>query len=138
MTSHKSDPRRARTGAKVSGQPNRGNITRPARFVPAYPLTAEQVEQALATGDAYQLASALDPYHFDRNIRPDGARFYCPVCNNHGAYAIDRHRWRCVWCPNGGRTGTWLALRQAVAQDAEACIRLARIVHGERILGGAA
>jgi hypothetical protein len=141
MTSHKSDPRRARAGAEVqmgAGHRQGTSRTRPARFLPLYPLTAEQVAQALETADATQLARALDPYAHDRNTRPDGARFYCPTCETFGAYAVDRWRWRCDACPHGGRSGSWLALRAPVAADTEACVRLARLMYGERVLGGEA
>jgi hypothetical protein len=143
MQPEKSSPRRARnaTGAKVTGQADHRKGTaplRPARFLPLYPLTAEQVAQALDQADATQLARALDPYAHDRNTRPDGARFYCPSCETFGAYAVDRWRWRCDACPHGGRTGSWLALRAPVAADTEACVRLARLVYGEQVLGGAA
>jgi hypothetical protein len=111
---------------------------RPERFIRTFEVTNEQIAQAIEQADAIQLAKALDPVYFDRNIRPNGPRFWCPVCGTHGAHAIDRWRWRCDACPHGGRTGSWLALRQPVAEDTEACIRIARFVHGERVLGGAA
>jgi hypothetical protein len=112
--------------------------TQQTRFLPAYPLTAEQVARAIEQADATQLARALDPYAHDRTTRHNGPRFYCPSCATFGAYAVDRWRWRCDACPHGGRTGSWLALRAPVAADTEACIRLARLVHGERVLGGVA
>jgi hypothetical protein len=137
---HESRPtREAAPGAAGRRRATDGTARmRPARFLPLYPLTAEQVAQAIDQANATQLARALDPYYFDRNTRPDGARFYCPVCNTHGAYALDRWRWRCDDCPHGGRTGAWIALRQPVAEDTEAVVRLARIVIGEQVLGGAA
>jgi hypothetical protein len=142
MQPEKSSPRTVQGArAKVDRAGRRPHGTsRPTRtrFLPLYPLTAEQVAQAIDQADATQLARALDPYAHDRNTRPDGARFYCPTCETFGAYAVDRWRWRCDACPHGGRTGSWLALRAPVAADTEACVRLARLMFGEQVLGGAA
>jgi hypothetical protein len=136
MPSHKSDPRRARTGAEVQmGAGHRQGTARDRhsrRFRADFALTESEVETAIATADATQLARALDPYYFEHTDAEVTVR--CPVCAVKAAAAVSRWRWRCADCD---AHGSWIGLRQAVALDVEACVRLARIVHGERVMRSA-
>jgi hypothetical protein len=136
MPSHKSDPRAGRSARaeNVTRGPGRRNdstgpVRHDRRFRADFVLTESEVETAIATADATQLARALDPYYFEHTDAEVTVR--CPVCAVKAASAVSRWRWRCADCD---AHGSWIGLRQAVALDVEACVRLARIVHGERVM----
>lgn len=122
---HKSDPRHRVRGAGANVTKGAGRTGQSNRFRDVYALTATELETAIATADCVQLARAADPYGF---VVPDHeVRFRCPTCDRKQAHAESRWRWRCEACD---QHGSWLALRQLVAVDVEACCRLAEIVHG--------
>jgi ribosomal protein L37AE/L43A len=132
MRPNKSDPRRARTGAEVQmGAGHRQGTARDRdnrRFREPFALTATEVETALAVADCPQLARALDGYshlHTDAEVRA-----WCPRCDRKQVSATSRWRWRCDACD---ASGAWVALRQLVAMDTEACCRLSEIVHGVEV-----
>ena len=131
-----SDPRRGKARAAKSSGAGHRQSTGPVRhdrerFRADFELTVTELETALATADATELARALDPYYFEHTDAE--VRFRCPVCADKAAAAVSRWRWRCADCD---AHGSWWSLRQVVALDAEACVRLARIVHGERVMRG--
>ena len=98
------------------------------RFRADFELTFTEVESAIAVADCPQLARALDVYSFEH--RDDQVTFRCPRCDRKQASATSRWRWRCDACDT---SGAWVALRQLVALDVEACCRLATIVHGVKV-----
>ena len=122
-TTHESRPQ-AETARGASRRTTQS--TRSPRFRHAYELRVDQVESALATADAIQLARAADCYGF---VQRD-ATFRCPTCDQKNAAATSRWIWACESC---GQMGSWIALREIVARDVEAVCRLAEIVHGAKV-----
>ena len=129
MSYPKSDPRTGQD-ARVSdidrGAGRRRKSTRSPRFRHAFALTVDQVESALETADAIQLARAADPYGFVQRA----ATFRCLVCDQKQATATSRWVWSCESC---GQQGSWIALREIVARDVESVCRLAEIMHGTKV-----
>lgn len=98
-------------------------------FTPTTTITEADVVRAIKTASIRQLANALDEGAFLRDHGPDG--FICPDCGRWAAEVVDPCRWMCDAC---GRHSTRLALRNRVADDAFACLRLVRTILGERHL----
>ena len=117
------------TGAKVNRRADHHNRTRTSpRFRDAFAMTVDQVESAIGSADAVQLARALDDYGFV--VKATDVTFRCPRCDRKDARPASRWIWRCSECD---AAGSWLALRYLVAADLESCLRLAEIIHGVEI-----
>ena len=121
-------PRGAAPGAGGRNANGTSRHRHDRRFREPFALTATEVETAIATADATQFARALDPYSFEH--RDTEVTFRCPRCDRKQASATSRWRWRCDACDT---SGAWLALRQLVAMDVEATVRLSEIIHGVKV-----
>lgn len=129
MTTPTRRPRTVATdaGARVNtGRARPSQSTRSPRFRHAFALSVDQVQSALESADAIQLARAADCYGFVQRE----ATFRCPACDQKQAAATSRWIWACEAC---GQQGSWIALREIVARDVESVCRLAEIVHGVKV-----
>ena len=111
----------------AAGRRRASQSTRPDRhrFVDAHPFSPTEIEAALAVADVRQLIRASDEWVANRQ---DACR--CPRCGaRRSVTANGRWTWTCNECH---ALGSWLALRQQVAESVDACVRLALAVHGAR------